>query len=190
MSRRWHAEKVLQVLTRRPGGATTSEIARVAGDESDVQSVGQSCRVLAKVGLVERAGDRRYRLTALGRGHAGKEYRTGQSNGLRQRRGLWRRVWYVIRARRKFTVQDLFELADLKPVDERKVRYYLTLLTRAGYLVPMARGVRSPAGATLKRWFLVTDTGPAHPVWRTQRRELYDPNSGRVVYSADAEGTA
>lgn len=190
MSRRWHAEEVLGVLARLPEGARPAEIDRAAGGTSGTQAIAQSCRVLANVGLLERLDGGEYRLTTIGRRHIGKEYRSGQSNGVRRRRSLWQRVWYIIRARRKFSVADLFELADLKAVDERKVRYYLTVLTRAGCIAPLARGERTPAGRIAKRWLLIADPGPAHPVWRPGRRELYDPNSGKVIYSAEAEAAA
>ena len=96
------------------------------------------------------------------------------------------RVWLAIRIRRKFGMGDLLELIDDGTRPPRQgyanIRTYVAALTQAGLLVelPVRAEGTAPTSNGFKRWALVDDPGPAAPIWRAARGEVFDPNRGET----------
>ena len=64
------------------------------------------------------------------------------------------RMWSIIRARGRFTVQDLIVLAEAK---HESARWFVKMLRRAGYIRP------SKPGGPGVEWRLLRDCGPKRP---------------------------
>lgn len=107
-------------------------------------------------------------------------------------KGLRERAWWVMRERRKFTLNLLLEtLADGGEKDAPgNLLKYIHQLERVGVLVRSKHrqaatpGLVGSTGHTV--WVLVRDLGRHAPVWRRAAAALWDPNSQTVVPPADA----
>lgn len=108
-------------------------------------------------------------------------------------KGLRERAWWVMRERRKFTLNLLLEtLASGTEKDASgNLLKYIHVLERAGVLarskhrLPAPEGLTGSTGYTV--WVLVRDLGRQAPVWRRSQGGLYDPNTGAVVAASQAQ---
>lgn len=99
--------------------------------------------------------------------------------------GLRARVWWVIRNRKRVTIEDL--LRTLADGSEREaygnVRQYLKGLSRVGILD--AAGERKedgkPTSNGLKVYRLANDVGHKAPVLKRGGKSVFDPNSGTIL---------
>lgn len=141
-------------------------------------------------GLADRREVGCYTLTAEGESFraAGKEIKSGPNGPLnlaavrRPRRTTQRdRLWSAMRILKKFTLGEILTLAG--DGSESNAQHYIAALAGAGYLRQMHRRERGTSLTSngFKRWQLIRDTGPAAPIWRKQRGELFDPNISGVA---------
>lgn len=135
---------------------------------------------LVRAGIVERLThtryDSRYRLARDMGVNAPRVRKTGVMLPPSGRNRMWR----AMRILKTFTARELAQAASLEqaPVAVSEAESYCAWLARGGYL----RGVG-------KRWNFVPgrDTGPKAPqILRV--RQLYDPNTDKIVYRCHAEG--
>ncbi len=97
--------------------------------------------------------------------------------------GVSERVWWVLRARRKVTVNDLVATIDTTTTTTANLVYrYLYALRGAGIV-----SVSHPGANGQRSYRLVRDLGRAAPVWRRRANEIYDPNA-EAVYPISAQG--
>ena len=89
----------------------------------------------------------------------------------------YQRMWTVIRGLRVFTSRDVEQLAEVRKDAAKK---YIHALMRAGYLKVVGKVRPGPMGAPLRRYRLLKDTGPRHPVYCWRTGVLRDPNTGEV----------
>lgn len=99
--------------------------------------------------------------------------------------GLRARAWWVMRERRKFTLDMLLEtVASGAEKDARSnLAKYLGHLERAGVLVRSKHrlpgdSLTSPGHVV---WILARDVGRHAPVWRSTQKALWNPNAQCVV---------
>lgn len=93
------------------------------------------------------------------------------------------RMWKVMRVLKVFTLRELVNAASIagSEIAYSEAEHYCKWLTRAGYLV----GTSGGGGAY--RFISAMNTGPKAPqILRV--KELYDPNTDKVVYRGLAEG--
>lgn len=108
--------------------------------------------------------------------------------------GLRQRAWWVIRKRRRFTLNELLDV--IATGDEgdahSNVRKYLRALTGAGVLRLDAAKVKGSALTSngYLIYHLAIDCGPIAPVWRASNGTVYDPNTKVVYKIAKGENNA
>jgi hypothetical protein len=158
--------------------------------QDETEYVSNAAMLLKRRGLLlaERVGQ--YRLTDAGlvAARAGGEI-IGGPHGAMARAGqpddsLQGRVWWAIRYRRQFTIDDLTSDAERgEPHVGRKVGNFVRQLQAAGYLRGLSRRTPKPAPGKpgLKQYQLIRDIGPLTPVWRASTDTIFDPNN-REVY--------
>lgn len=103
-----------------------------------------------------------------------------------QAKGMREKAWWLMRERRKFTINTLLEtLADGSERDAKgNLFQYIRRLEGAGVLARSAQRLRGDSRTTSHGhviWILVRDVGRMAPVWRTVQQVLWDPNSQSVV---------
>ena len=98
-------------------------------------------------------------------------------------RGLRQRAWWVIRARKTFSLPELLlTLADGSEKDAAgNLGRYLKRLSQAGFLALTGR--RAETGHL--RYRVTRNNGRLAPVVRTKTREVFDPNTGEVFPLGD-----
>lgn len=154
--------------------------------------ISKGAATLVKRGWVERIEAGCFRLSAEGRTayadgavitshshlHGPKKCRRPSRNSLNTR------LWRAMRLVRKFTLNDLLELAvqgERNPI--RNARHFVAALERARYVMRLPRRVpgTSPSSNGFLRWTLVLDTGELPPMVRRGGTVLYDPNTRKEV---------
>lgn len=108
-----------------------------------------------------------------------RPYKRVASGGIRQR------SWWVMRRRVVFTVPELLSIvADGSETDgSSNLAKYVQCLARYGVVRVDAKlkAAGTQGGRHLYRYRLVINNGPKAPVYRTVRKELYDPNTDSVL---------
>lgn len=146
----------------------------------------QGAAGLLRRGLVERVETGCYQLTPDGLDfkRSGQKLTSGPNGKMTAPRVMKntfrKRLWRAMRIRRKFTIGDLIMLSttgvDKSP--KTNAQKYVRFMVRAGYLLEMPR--RIPDGKLtsngLKQYMLSRNNGPAAPVVRVAKKEVYDPN--------------
>ncbi len=170
------AQKVLVEIVR--GTTRLGELAAALGAER--KNVALAVQRLRQRGLVELLGRGVYAPTTAGRDFltSGRKLTSGRA-GPKPRtrtRGLRERAWWVIRARKDVSVNDLLSvLSDGSERDARgNLQRYLHWLALTGYLAKVVRGT-APV-----RYRLVRDSGRLAPVMRLRQGLVFDPNTGAV----------
>lgn len=154
------------------------------------------CKLVSRR-LVERVRPGHYRLTALGETarDAGEQIAVGRPKGCKDTGirkpntdTLRARLWRMLRRRGKASLPELLELArnGTESDDPRDGQRYMAALAAAGLVVRMPR--KGPDGEY--RYSLVNDPGPLPPVYRRGRRQVYDPNTGRVIDIDESEAVS
>lgn len=144
-------------------------------------------------GAVERLENGVYRLTDFGESlktngnlkifHSGPY---GQYNrNKRSSDTLRNRIWRLILLNRKVTINELVGLAidGAEKDPTNNIRKYLRALVKSGYLREMPRRLKGdvPGSNGFKQYMLIKDSGHLAPVMRSDKKEVYDPNTGEVV---------
>lgn len=183
--RTYLAGRILDLLRAHGGECMTlAEIVAATGlPELRIKS---AIRTLSDHRLVTSARLTCYRLTKLGRGPETPYLKSG-SAGHRPRHGarpspLRDGVWAALRIKRKATIPDLLEVADVEGDRDRQhhiVRQYLSWLARAGVVNPLPRlAKREGPGTGLRVYLLVRDLGPQSPYFDRDKRVVVDRNGG------------
>jgi hypothetical protein len=187
---------------RKPGELATRLLAQM-GDgalhelqalsktlKDQTEAVSNAAALLRRRGMLAREQVGQYRLTDAGMlaaragaqiisGPIGAISRVGQPDD-----SLQGRVWWAIRYRKQFTIDDLVSDAERgEPNVDRKVGNFVRQLQAAGYL--RGQSLRTPKPAPgkpgMKRYALIRNHGPLTPVWRAATDTVFDPNN-REVY--------
>ena len=147
---------------------------------------------LVSHGAVERLENGVYRLTDYGKslkksgefnifrsGPRGQYNRNKHSDNT-----LRTRVWRLMILNRKATIGELISIAADGPEKDpvSNVRKYLRALVKSGHLYEMPLKLRgsSPTSNGFKQYMLALETGRKAPVYRSDKKEVYDPNTGEV----------
>lgn len=186
----WIAEQVLTAIRDERICACITEERLVMVTGLTKRKVQESCRKLCHSGLLMKTGEGCHTITKAGLEAlaAGARYRSGPKDSKQSGKRVWKNtarilIWRAIRLRRKFSVPEIITLvADETRGDmTSNVQKYVRALAKAGYLIELPK---REAGTALtsngyKRWWLTDDkdTGPEAPVWRPDRRTVYDPNT-------------
>jgi DNA-binding MarR family transcriptional regulator len=183
----WIAGQILSAAARMPQSEVAGADLEAAAGLSPAQ-VSNSCRVLVKLGFLERRAPGVFRLTEAGRAAIaeGAKIASG-SKAARPRertRGLRKQAWAAMRMGHKFTLESLMELAcDGGEADAyANLKKYVSALLKAGYLALLRKAPGASRHSNgLNRYLLVKDTGPKAPVWRARSGEIFDPNTNEIV---------
>jgi hypothetical protein len=164
---------------------TTESLAAATGLSG--HDVSMAAGKLIARGLADRAERGCYTLTPEGAAHqaSGKPILPGprgprnSPTPRRQANTLRTRLWAAMRIRGKFTIGDLLDLAAQGDGSYSGAQKYVTALARAGYLrqLPIREQGTAPTSNGHRRWTLIDNTGPAAPVVRPARGEVWDPNT-------------
>jgi hypothetical protein len=107
-----------------------------------------------------------------------RSYKRVASGGIRQR------SWWVMRRRIVFTLPELLSIvSDGSEGDSSSnLAKYVNHLMRYGVLHVDAKlmAAGTQGGRKLYRYRLMINSGPKAPVYRTIKKELYDPNTDTV----------
>ena len=99
------------------------------------------------------------------------------------------RVWRDLRMKGEATIGDLVELAaqDSDKAPDSNATRYLAALHKAGYLrrLRRQRGT-APTSNGFVRYQLTTDSGPEAPIVQRAGAQVFDPNTGEVVWTSEA----
>lgn len=79
-----------------------------------------------------------------------------------------RRIWFVLKSKQEFTIEDIIRLAEAK---RSNAAQYMRMLVSAGYVTSTGKP---------KRFRLIRDTGLNPPIYQKKYNRLYDPNTQRV----------
>lgn len=100
-------------------------------------------------------------------------------------KGMRAKAWWLMREKRKFTVNCLLETlaGGGERAAKKNLLEYIRSLEGAGVLARSAQRLRSDSGngPGYVIWILVRDVGRMAPVWRNVQQVLWDPNSQSVV---------
>lgn len=147
---------------------------------------------LVSKGAVERLENGVYQLTEYGKSLKTSGLREifrsgpqGQYNrNKRSSNTLRSRIWRLIILNRKVSVNEMLPLAtdgdEKNPISN--VRKYLKALVKSGYIREMPRRIKgdAPTSNGFKQYMLLRETGQKAPVFRGNKKEVYDPNTGEV----------
>ncbi len=147
---------------------------------------------LVTKGAVERLENGVYRLTDYGKslktsglpeifrsGPQGTYNRNKRSNNT-----LRSRIWRLILLNRKVSTNEMLPLAidgdEKNPISN--IRKYLNALVKSGYIREMPRRIKGSSLTSngFKQYILLRETGQKAPVFRSDKKEVYDPNTGEV----------
>ena len=190
----WIAEKILTAI--RDSGmrecVTEERLLDLTGLSK--RQVQDSCRLMRHHGLLTKTAEGCHQVTKAGMEaiNAGARYRSGPKDEKHNGKRIWVgtiriRIWRAMRIRRKFSVPEIITLvADESSGDmTSNVQKYIRALAKAGYLIelPKREAGSAPTSNGYKRWWLTDekDTGPKAPVWRPDRRTVFDPNTNVEV---------
>jgi len=174
------------------GNEQLEQIAKATG--SPKHDVVKAIQRIKKRGLIEIKSSGVYALTAEGVDwvKAGKVIKAGQGKRPRTAtRGLRQRAWWVIRARRSFTVPEL--LSTLADGSEKgassNLSSYIGPLVKAGFLNVSTK--RDPGQALTspghRRYQIARDNGRLAPVIRQKDRVVFDPNTEETFPMGDVQ---
>lgn len=195
----WTTETLLKAIGEAAPSdcITEARLAELSG--LTAKQVEFACYKLRKHGFIRQTSSKCHKLTDAGRAALaeGAKLRSGprgRETGFRSRDpGLRQRVWNCLRIGRKLTLDDI----QMRVVEggERdaysNIRKYVRALCRAGYVMEMERreAALNPTSNGCLRFLLVTDTGPAAPIWRVEHKSIYDPNIEReIALAREADG--
>lgn len=166
---------------------TIAGIARTLGASN--RKVVNAMDTLRKQGFVKRLETGRYQLTdrGLDARAAGKRITSGPHGphtGQRKpgRNTLYAKVWKVLRARGKATIDDFMQLiGETDHKDQRgAIRKYLHRLMASGHVSVLKnrRPGTAPTSNGFKVYMLLPDmnTGPQAPFYSTKQAKIIDPN--------------
>lgn len=179
------ASRQMPILRALENGAcmTTDELGEAVG--LDRRAVSSACCRLLVRGLIDRKEVGCFEITSEGTEllKCGEPITSGPVRPLTQSHPRTNRkepvrdkIWRAMRITRKFSIADLQVISG---AGYENARRYVLALQRAGYLYRLRteKGfARTSSGFV--RWSLVRDTGPAAPVWRPRRRQVFDRNDG------------
>lgn len=94
------------------------------------------------------------------------------------------RIWRLIILNKKVSVDEMLPIAtdgDEKS-PESNIRKYIKALVKSGYLLEMPRRIKGDALTSngFKQYMLLRETGPKAPIFRNDKKEMFDPNTGEV----------
>ena len=175
---------------------TESQITLNELEENKICSRHKIVQIMSKLvsyGYVERLENGIYRLSESGKSlkstgklklfHSGARAAYNKNRTVKD--SLRNRLWKLIRLQKKFTVNELLNIATNGDEKDPKgnTRKYLKTLIAAGYIQESFRRVKGEAKTSngFKQYVLVKDNGNKAPVLRRNRNEVYDPNNGEVV---------
>lgn len=178
------AQEVLSLIYTGKTG-----LAALAGAlDRDREAVINSVQQLKKRGLVMIEARGAYAITEAGAAwvESGKVIQGGQATPRPRKaaRGLRQRVWWVMRARKSATLQELAAtLADGHEKDAvGNLSRYMLALERAGFVTAKQQRTAhcAPTSNGCKRYFLARDNGRLAPVVRPSMGVVYDPNLNKT----------
>lgn len=133
---------------------------------------------LVSLGMVERTGPLRHRLTEAGRAAYAQSRRAAAPASARRTATLRDRVWSALLAVGKSTIPELLALVNCEPERRhaRNAAQYVKALARAGLVMEIRRPNSGAPRYMLRR---ERGAGPRTPIARPNG--VWNPNTGRLM---------
>ena len=164
---------------------TTAALVQLSGLER--RAVADACCKLVYRGWIVRRERGCFELSETGRKalEAGETLTSGPVRPLTQKapRRLRKRtardaIWSAIVTLKKFRIADLETFTE---ASHNNALRYVRALEQAGYLSRLRpEPGAAPTSNGFVRWLLIRHTGPAAPVYRVRRSQVYDRNTGET----------